>query len=74
MAPTFKDLKRYCDNNGWVMVRNTDHWYYEIVLADGSVLKTRVSDATHKEIPKRIWEKILKKQLQISEEDFWKGV
>lgn len=73
MAPRFKDLKRYCDNNGWAMVRNTDHWYYEKVLANGIVLRTRVSHAIHKEIPKGIWEKILKKQLQISE-DFWKGV
>lgn len=74
MAPRFKDLKRYCDNTGWVMVRNTDHWYYEKVLANGIVLRTRVSHAIHKEIPKKISEKILKKQLQISEEDFWKGV
>ena len=29
MAPKFGDLKRYCDKNGWVMIRNTDHWYYE---------------------------------------------
>ena len=28
MAPKFGDLKRYCDKNGWVMLRNTDHWYF----------------------------------------------
>jgi len=36
MAPKFGDLKRYCDKNGWVMLRNTDHWYYEKVLSDGT--------------------------------------
>ncbi|EGW36807.1 hypothetical protein DOT_5272 [Desulfosporosinus sp. OT] len=28
----FGDLKRYCDKNSWVMIRNSDHWYYEKVL------------------------------------------
>lgn len=74
MPPKFGDLKRYCDNNGWVLIRNTDHWYFEKVLANGNVLQTRVSHATHKEIPKFLWERILKKQLQITEKDFWKGI
>lgn len=74
MPPRFGNLKRYCDNNGWVLIRNTDHWYYEKVLINGNVLQTRVSHATHKEIPKLIWEKILKKQLQITEKDFWKSI
>jgi len=73
MAPKFRDLKSYCDNNGWVMVRNSNHWYYERVLADGAVLRTGISHAIHKEIPKGLWRKILK-QLKVSEEDFWKGV
>ncbi|TYP52491.1 hypothetical protein LZ11_01658 [Thermosediminibacter litoriperuensis] len=51
MPPKFRDLKMYCEKNGWVMVKNTDHWYYEKVLSDGSVLRTRVSHALHKEIP-----------------------
>ena len=74
MAPKFGDLKRHCDKNGWVMIRNTDHWYYEKVLSDGTVLRTKVIHAVSKEIPKHIWDRILRKQLQINESAFWKGL
>lgn len=71
MPPKFGDLKKFCENNGWVEIRNTDHWYYEKDLADGTVLKTKVSHALHKEIPKYLWQRILEKQLKITEKDFW---
>lgn len=71
MPPKFKDLKRYCERNGWVLIRNTDHWYFEKVLSDGTVLQTKVSHATHKEIPAHIWKLILRKQLCVTEEEFW---
>lgn len=71
MPPKFGDLKKFCDKNGWVEIRNTDHWYYEKVLADGTVLRTKVSHALHKEIPKHLWKRILEKQLKITEIDFW---
>lgn len=72
MPPKFRDLKRYCEKNGWVLIRNTDHWYYEKVLADGTLLRTKVSHAVHKEIPANIWQLILKQQLKISESEFWR--
>ncbi len=74
MPPKFGDLKRYCEKNGWVLVRSTDHWYYEKVLADGTVLRTKVSHAVHKEIPKHLWQRILKKQLKITEKEFWNSL
>lgn len=74
MPPKFRDLKKYCEKNGWVIIRNTDHWYYEKVLADGTLLQTKVSHAVHKEIPSNLWKLILKKQLKISEEEFWKNL
>ncbi len=74
MPPKFRDLKKYCEKNGWVMIRNTDHWYYEKVLADGTLLQTKVSHTVHKEIPTNLWKLILKKQLKISEDEFWKNL
>lgn len=74
MAPKFRDLKKYCEKNGWVMIRNTDHWYYEKVLADGTLLQTKVSHGVHQEIPANIWKLILKKQLKISEDEFWNSL
>lgn len=74
MAPKFGDLKRFCDKNGWIMVRNTDHWYYEKALNDGTLLRTKISHALSKEIPQNLWDRILRKQLHITEKDFWKGL
>lgn len=74
MPPKYSDLKRYCKKNGWVLTRNTDHWYYEKVLTDGTVLRTRVSHAVQKEIPGKLWKRILKMQLKITEKDFWKSI
>ena len=74
MPPKFRDLKRYCERNGWTLTRNTDHWYYEKVLANGNVLQTKVSHAIHKEIPSNVWQWILKKQLKMTERDFWNSL
>ncbi len=71
MPPKFSDLKRYCEKNGWVLIRNTDHWYDEKVLASGDILQTKVSHAVHQKIPAQLWQRILRKQLQITEEEFW---
>jgi hypothetical protein len=74
MPPKYRDLKRYCEKNGWVLIRDTDHWYYEKTLADGSVLQTKISHAVHKEIPFNLWKLILTKQLKISGDEFWKNL
>ena len=70
MPPRFRELKSYCEKNGWVLINNTDHWYYEKVLSNGDILKTKVSHAVHKEIPPNIWRNILKHQLKITEKEF----
>ena len=70
MPPKFRDLKKYCDNTGWVLIRDTDHWYYEKVLTDGTLLRTKVSHAVAKEIPHHLWQQILKKQLRTTQQEF----
>jgi len=72
MPPKFRDLKKYCEKNGWVMIRNTDHWYYEKVLADGTLLQTKVSHAVIRKF--LLIEANFKKQLKISEDEFWKNL
>lgn len=74
MPPKFGQLKKFCEKTGWILARDTDHWYFEKVLANGDVLRTRVSHAVNKEIPGNLWRKILKQQLKITEEEFWKSV
>ncbi len=74
MPPKFGQLKKYCENTKWTLTRNTDHWYYQKVLASGEVLRTKVSHAVAKEIPANLWRFILSKQLKISEQDFYKHI
>ena len=69
----WSELRRYCEKNGWVLFKNTDHYYFRKVLQDGTVLRTKVSRGSG-EIPKRLWREILKKQLRITQEEFNKGL
>lgn len=67
--PSWRELKRFCQADGWKLTRDTDHYYYEKELPDGKIKKTRVSKGTG-EIKGGQWQRILKKQLQVSLEYF----
>lgn len=71
--PKWKDLKRYCENDGWTLYKDTDHYYYRKVLPDGSVLRTKISKGS-KEISKALWKSILSKQLRTTQEEFNKKI
>ena len=67
--PTFKELKRFCDNDGWELYKQTDHYYYRKILENGDILRTKVSMGTG-EINGHLWKRILKQQLQVTQEYF----
>lgn len=67
--PSWNDLRRYLEKNGWECYRRTDHDYYRKVLPNGEVLTTRISHG-NKEIPVQLWKRILKQQLRITMEEF----
>ncbi len=67
--PNWKDLKRFCDRDGWEIYKQTDHWYYHKIMPDGQVKRTKVSMGTG-EIKKNLWRQIREKQLQVSQEYF----
>lgn len=67
--PSWKDLKRFCENDGWELYKTTNHWYYRKYMSDGTLKRTKVSMGTG-EIKGHLWKEILKKQLQVSEEYF----
>ena len=71
--PKWKDLKRFCENDGWDLYKDTDHYYYRKILPDGTVLRTKVSKGS-KEIDKNLWKAILKKQLMTTQEEFNKKI
>ncbi|HCT79230.1 MAG TPA: cytotoxic translational repressor of toxin-antitoxin stability system [Micromonosporaceae bacterium] len=79
--PTREDHDRFCKNEGWLRVRDargrtgTHHVTYELVLPDGRILRTRISHPPDRSTyGPGIWAHILRDQLGVSEEDFWRCV
>ena len=67
--PGWKDLKRFCEKDGWELYKTTDHFFYRKRDENGNLLRTKVSMGTG-EIKKHLFKQILKKQLMVSEEYF----
>ncbi len=67
--PRWKELKRFCDNDGWELYKTTDHYFYRKILPDGRILRTKVSMGSG-EIHTGLWREILKKQLEVTQEYF----
>lgn len=77
--PTFRDLKTYLERDGgWEEVPNLargrrrvgNHWRYRKTLADGTVLRTKVSHALGDEIGPDLFSHILRHQLRTTIEHF----
>lgn len=66
---SWKDLRRFLENDGWVLVRHGRDDIYEKVLDDGRILRTRVSKGTG-EIGKGLFARILKQQLEVDKDFF----
>jgi hypothetical protein len=71
--PSWKDLKRFCERDGWDLFKKNDHLYYRKLMPDGTMKRTKVSMGTG-EIYGNMWQEILKKQLQVSQEEFNKKI
>ena len=67
--PRWKELKLFCDRDGWELYKETDHYFYRKVENNGSIKLTKVSKGSG-EIHSHMWKDILKKQLQVSQEYF----
>ena len=67
--PRWKELKRFCDRDGWECYKVTDHYFYRKILPDGSILYTKVSKGSG-ELGYHMWREILNRQLQVTQEYF----
>lgn len=67
--PKWKELKRFCENDGWELYKDTDHYYYRKRDEKAVVRKTKVSKGSG-EIQSKLWQEILKKQLMVTKEYF----
>jgi hypothetical protein len=67
--PSWKELKRFCDRDGWELYKKTDHYYYRKQDENGNIRHTKVSRSAG-EIYGHLWNEILRKQLQVTIEYF----
>lgn len=67
--PRWKDLRNYCERDGWELYKETDSCFYRKVLEDGTVLRTKVSKGSG-EIHCHLWREVLQKQLKTTQEHF----
>lgn len=67
--PKWKELKRFCENDGWELYKDTDHYYYRKIDEDGNLKRTKVSKGSG-EIHSHMWQSILKNQLKVTKEYF----
>ena len=65
----WKELKRFCDRDGWELYKDTDQYFYRKIDDDGSIRMTKVSKGSG-EIHIKMWKEILKKQLKVTQEYF----
>jgi len=75
-APSRADHQRFVETEGWASVPSTHHATYELELADGRILRTCISrppGRSHTYGP-AMWSHILRDQLDVSEETFWRCV
>ena len=71
--PRWKELKSFCERDGWELYKNTDHYFYRKIEEDGTIKMTKVYKGSG-EIHTRMWKEILKKQLKVTQEYFNKYI
>jgi hypothetical protein len=67
--PSWRELRRFCERDGWELYKDTDHYFYRKESDDGIIRRTKVSKGTG-EIRHHLWREILNKQLQVTVEYF----
>ena len=67
--PRWKELKRFCEADGWELYKQTDHYFFRKLDDNGIIRFTKVSMSSG-EISTFLWKEILKKQLQVTDEYF----
>lgn len=70
----YHDLKKFCENDRWDPKRRTDHWRCTKRLPDGRTLRTKVSFGSRELGDRGLFVAILREQLQVTEEEFWRVV
>lgn len=67
--PRWRELKGFCEKDGWELYKDTDHYLYRKTDEGGKIRMTKISKGFG-EIHSKMWKEILKKQLQVTQEYF----
>ena len=67
--PSWKDLKHFCERDGWELYKDTDCYFYRKDTSDGTPRFTRVSKGSG-EIQGHLWQVVLRRQLRVTKEYF----
>jgi hypothetical protein len=80
-AATRREHVRFCEVEGWRAVQsaressNRHHLTFELPLNDGRILRTRISRPPNNDTyGKALWAHILRDQLCVTQNEFWKCV
>lgn len=75
---TRESHERFCRTEQWTQVRDargrtgTHHTTFELALADGRILRTRISRPVDRTAyGPRLWSHILRDQLDVTDDEFW---
>ena len=60
--PSWRDLRRFCENDGWELYKSTGDYYYRKEDIDGNIKRVKVSKGTG-EIYGHLWQEILKMRI-----------
>lgn len=78
--PSWNDIRRFCEVDGWDEVhrerraRRGDHDRFRKVLPDGRILRTRASHGNAEIGDPGLVNEIIRRQLQVTREEFWDAV
>jgi hypothetical protein len=70
-TPSWSEIEEFCRIDGWRLVRQTDHRFFQKVLATGEVLETHTSFASGKSMSQGRFSAIVRTQLKVTREQFW---
>jgi len=73
-TPTWAQVERFCQIDGWHEVRRSGHVHFEKVLPSGTLLRTHRSFASRKTMSPGRFKAILRYQLLVTEEQFWRAL
>ena len=73
-TPTWAQVERFCRIDGWAESRRSGHLFFEKVLLGGTLLRTHRSFSSRKTMSPGRFKAILRYQLLVSEEQFWRAL